>query len=134
MKAYKYVFIFRSDYSEWLLILNHWSLCFSDIIFLWVSSSIESATLFHLLLSHGKCLSKVFKQKLGFMVLSQIFFNCLIYLSIAIFSLSSGGGATAKLLSCMFDSVQPQRRQPTRLFCPWDSPGKNTGVGCHFLL
>ena len=34
----------------------------------------------------------------------------------------------------MSDSVQPHRRQPTRLFCPWDSPGKNTGVGCHFLL
>jgi len=32
------------------------------------------------------------------------------------------------------DSVQPHRRQPTRLPCPWDSPGKNTGVGCHFLL
>ena len=32
------------------------------------------------------------------------------------------------------DSVQPQRRQPTRLPRPWDSPGKNTGVGCHFLL
>ena len=30
--------------------------------------------------------------------------------------------------------MQPQRRQPTRLPCPWDSPGKNTGVGCHFLL
>ena len=30
--------------------------------------------------------------------------------------------------------VQPQRRQPTRLCRPWDSPGKNTGVGCHFLL
>ena len=27
-----------------------------------------------------------------------------------------------------------QRWQPTRLPCPWDSPGKNTGVGCHFLL
>ena len=32
------------------------------------------------------------------------------------------------------DSVWPQRRQPTGLLCPWDSPGKNTGVGCHFLL
>ena len=30
--------------------------------------------------------------------------------------------------------MRPQRRQPTRLPCPWDSPGKNTGVGCHFLL
>ena len=34
----------------------------------------------------------------------------------------------------MSDSVQPHRRQPTRLPCPWDSPGKNTGAGCHFLL
>ena len=34
----------------------------------------------------------------------------------------------------MSDPVQPQRRQPTRLPCPWDSPDKNTGVGCHFLL
>ena len=32
------------------------------------------------------------------------------------------------------DSVQPNRRQPTGLPRPWDSPGKNTGVGCHFLL
>ena len=34
----------------------------------------------------------------------------------------------------MSDSVRPYRRQPTRLPLPWDSPGKNTGVGCHFLL
>ena len=34
----------------------------------------------------------------------------------------------------MSDSVRPHRRQPTRLPCLWDSPGKNTGVGCHFLL
>ena len=34
----------------------------------------------------------------------------------------------------MSDSVRPHRRQPTKLPYPWDSPGKNTGVGCHFLL
>ena len=34
----------------------------------------------------------------------------------------------------MSDSVRPHRRQPTRLPRPWDSPGKNTGVGCHLLL
>ena len=34
----------------------------------------------------------------------------------------------------MADSVRPHRRQPTRLPRPWDSPGKNTRVGCHFLL
>ena len=34
----------------------------------------------------------------------------------------------------MSDSVRPHRQQPIRLPRPWDSPGKNTGVGCHFLL
>ena len=34
----------------------------------------------------------------------------------------------------MFNSVQPHGRQPTRLPRPWDFLGKNTGVGCHFLL
>ena len=34
----------------------------------------------------------------------------------------------------MSDSVRPHRRQPTRLPRPWDSPVKNTGLGCHFLL
>ena len=34
----------------------------------------------------------------------------------------------------MSDSVRPHRWQPTRLPRPWDTPGKNTGVGCHFLL
>ena len=34
----------------------------------------------------------------------------------------------------MSDSVRPHIQQSTRLLCPWDSPGKNTGVGCHFLL
>ena len=40
------------------------------------------------------------------------------------------------LFSCsvVSDSVQPHRRQPTRLPRTWDSPGKNTGVGCHFLF
>ena len=40
--------------------------------------------------------------------------------------------AAKSLQSC--PTLRPHRRQPTRLLCPWDSPGKNTGVGCHFLL
>ena len=40
----------------------------------------------------------------------------------------------AAVTSVVSDSVRPHRRQPTRLCRPWDSPGKNTGVGCHFLL
>ena len=42
--------------------------------------------------------------------------------------------ATAKSLQSCPDSVQSQRRQPTRLPCPWDSPGKNTGVDWQVLL
>ena len=34
----------------------------------------------------------------------------------------------------MSNSVRPHRQQPTRLLCLWDSPRKNTGVGCHFVL
>ena len=41
---------------------------------------------------------------------------------------------TPLFVSVVSDSVRPYRRQPIRLLCPWDSPGKNTGVGCHFLL
>ena len=45
----------------------------------------------------------------------------------------AAAAAAAKLLqSC--PTLWPHRQQPTRLRCPWDSPGKNTGVGCHFLL
>ena len=42
--------------------------------------------------------------------------------------------AVAAAKSLQSDSVWPHRQQPTRLPHPWDSPGKNTGVGCHFLL
>ena len=38
------------------------------------------------------------------------------------------------LLLLLCPTLQPHRRQPTRLLHPWDSPGKNTGVCCHFLL
>ena len=39
-----------------------------------------------------------------------------------------------EVTSVVAHSMRPHRRQPTRLCYPWDSPGKNTGVGCHFLL
>ena len=38
------------------------------------------------------------------------------------------------MASVVSDSLRPYGLQPARLLCPWDSPGKNTGVGCHFLL
>ena len=40
--------------------------------------------------------------------------------------------AAKSIQSC--PTLQPHGRQPTRLLHPWDSPGKNTGAGCHFLL
>ena len=49
-------------------------------------------------------------------------------------SLQSGHCCCCSVTSVLSNSVQPHRQQPTRLPRPWDSPGKNTGVGCHFLL
>ena len=42
--------------------------------------------------------------------------------------------AAAAVASVVSDSVRPHRQQPTGLPHPWDSPGKNTGVGCYFFL
>ena len=48
--------------------------------------------------------------------------------------LRSWDGKVMLLILSRFSRVRLHRRQPTRLTHPWDSPGKNTGVGCHFLL
>ena len=45
---------------------------------------------------------------------------------------TAAAAAAKSLHSCL--TLRPHRWQPTGLLCPWDSPGKNTGVGCHFLL
>ena len=45
---------------------------------------------------------------------------------------AAAAAAAKSLQSC--PTLQPRRRQPTKCPRPWDSPGKNTGVGCHFLL
>ena len=59
-------------------------------------------------------------------------------LKIQVFSFSYGSACCycccCWVASVVSDSVWPHRRQPTRLPRLWDSPGKNTGVGCHFLL
>ena len=47
---------------------------------------------------------------------------------------AAAAAAAAAVASVVSDSVRPHRRQPTRLPCAWDSPGKNTRAGCHFLL
>ena len=50
------------------------------------------------------------------------------------YSLVYGACCCCYVASVVSNSVQPHRRQATRLPRPWDSPGKNTGVGCHILL
>ena len=47
---------------------------------------------------------------------------------------SQAADEAAPVASVVSDSVRPHRWQPIRLLRPWDSPGKNTGVGCHLLL
>ena len=55
-------------------------------------------------------------------------------LTLLTFFFFSHTATAAKSLQSCPTLLQPHRWQPTRLPCPWDSPGKNTGVGCHFLL
>ena len=50
-----------------------------------------------------------------------------------VYSVPRSAAAAKSLQSCP-TLCDPHRQQPTRLPRPWDSPGKNTGVGCHFLL
>ena len=47
---------------------------------------------------------------------------------------AAAAAAAAEATSVVSDSMRPHRQQPTRLHRPWDSPGKNAGVGCHFPL
>ena len=49
-----------------------------------------------------------------------------------ILSLLALAADAKSLQSCL--TLRPHRWQPSRLLCPWDSPGKSTGVGCHFPL
>ena len=75
----------------------------------------------HVKINHSPTCEESFCLKLLILIGIFFFFNqCL-------------SAATAKSLqSC--PTLRNPRQQPTRLPRPWDSPGKNTGVGCHFLL
>ena len=72
------------------------------------------------------CLQTAFRPKLQ----HQFFPGFPVYLE-GVGSLASAAAAKS-LQSCL--TLWPHRWQPTRLSRPWDSPGKNTRVGCHFLL
>ena len=72
-------------------------------------------------------LSRILISKIQFKKysLSSLFMN-------SVFANLSTQSLLLLLLLC--PTVSPHRWQPTRLPCPWDSPGKSNGVGCHFLL
>ena len=53
---------------------------------------------------------------------------------VVMYGCAAAAAVAGKVTSVMSNPVRPHRRQTTRLCRPWDSPGKNTGVGCHFLL
>ena len=55
-------------------------------------------------------------------------------LGLNLFRCPYAAAAAAKSHQACPTLCYPHRWQPTRFLCPWDSPGKNTGVGCHFLL
>ena len=66
---------------------------------------------------------------------SQFLFHRIYFLN----SLSVPSTSTVLSVKCVSrsvvpDSLRPHEPQPSRLLCPWDFPGKDTGVGCHFLL
>ena len=64
----------------------------------------------------------------------SLLFNMLSRLVITFLPRSAAAAKSLHDASVMSNSVRPHRWQPTRLRHPWDSPGKNTGVGCRFLL
>ena len=69
--------------------------------------------------------------------ISYIWYSCLVVIIIIIIRCDRFWGFFVHVLlshSVVSDSLQPYRLQPTRLHCPWDFPGKNTGVDCCFLL
>ena len=66
--------------------------------------------------------------------LFQNFAQFIVIHTVKVFGIVNKAPATAAKSLQLCPTVQPYRRQPTRLPCPWDYPGKNTGVGCHFLL
>ena len=70
----------------------------------------------------------------GFWVIICLWFVVLSFLSSFSVFLAASQLSCCCITSIVSDSVRPHGRQPNRLCCPWDSPGKNTGVGCHFLL
>ena len=90
--------------------------------------------IFFILKNNSKNISRTFSGVVG--SVRSAYFQRVpwsgLYFSSSIGPFLCAAAAAKSLQSC--PTVRPHRQQPTRLPHPWDSPGKNTGVGCHFLL
>ena len=75
-----------------------------------------------------------FRKTAGFCLFPLVSLVCFLFVRDYCSLFSNICCCCCKVASVVSNSVQPHRRQPTRLPRTWDSPGKNTGVGCHFLL
>ena len=69
---------------------------------------------------------------LWIVLLDHCYIWLLMHICTRVFWIYVAAAAAKSLQSC--PTLWPHRWQPTRLPCPWDSPGKNTGVRCQFLL
>ena len=74
------------------------------------------------------------RKKVAFFGFWYVLFCAFVWGGRILFVLILGNESEQVSCSVMSDSSQLHGLQPSRLLCPWDSPGKNTGVGCHFLL
>ena len=84
------------------------------------AGSLDSVNLGESLHGTSKSLFRLLLQPPSGLLIFYLVFHCCCY--------------CCSVTSVVSDSVRPHRRQPTRLPRPWDSPGKNTGVGCHLPL
>ena len=89
--------------------------------------------------SSGHCLSCPSERLVDLDEISLEKRSCLVQRIVKESNIVVGGGCCCcccccQVVSGVSDSVRPHRWQPTRLHHPRDSPGKNTGVGCHFFL
>ena len=100
----------------------------------------ETLNLIHRHTSESQDFLKSFLHSSYLLELCSWFFHCIFCNKLAVWILGWdylqlwAAAAATSLQSCLTLCDPIDVWQPTRLPCPWDSPGKNTGVGCHFLL
>ena len=112
------------------LILSQGSLRLSSVLFILFTLFCSSAVISTILSSSSLIHSSA--SDILLLIPSRVFLISVIVLFVCLFFNSSS--AAAKSLQSCPTLCDPMDGQPTRLPRPWDSPGKNTGVGCHFLL